>query len=206
MRLGFGWNIQLDGMGRGRGGGQHHRAKFAAERYASQITLTGPSGTITAWCVDTADELAGSGTYAVLPASALAGSLPGLPSGGLTSTQIGEIGGLKLYGDQQIAGGAGADVAAAVALSIWTVEYENVGSGFTYNPTNSLVSGLLTDVGDGTIPLFYGFHVLAESANQTLITDSVPEPSTWAMMLVGFAGLAFAGYRKVKVKAAFWQA
>ena len=27
------------------------------------------------------------------------------------------------------------------------------------------------------------------------ITTSVPEPSTWAMMGLGFAGLAFAGYR-----------
>jgi hypothetical protein len=26
----------------------------------------------------------------------------------------------------------------------------------------------------------------------------VPEPSTWAMMLVGFAGLALTGYRRVK--------
>jgi hypothetical protein len=26
-------------------------------------------------------------------------------------------------------------------------------------------------------------------------TPAVPEPSTWAMMLVGFAGLGFAGYR-----------
>ena len=25
-----------------------------------------------------------------------------------------------------------------------------------------------------------------------------PEPSTWAMMLLGFAGLGFAGYRKAK--------
>ncbi|MBN9063940.1 MAG: PEPxxWA-CTERM sorting domain-containing protein [Rhizobiales bacterium] len=28
------------------------------------------------------------------------------------------------------------------------------------------------------------------------ITTGVPEPSTWAMMLIGFAGLGFAGYRK----------
>jgi PEP-CTERM motif len=27
---------------------------------------------------------------------------------------------------------------------------------------------------------------------------AVPEPSTWAMLLVGFAGLGFAGYRKAK--------
>jgi hypothetical protein len=26
---------------------------------------------------------------------------------------------------------------------------------------------------------------------------AVPEPSTWAMMLLGFAGLAWAGYRRV---------
>jgi hypothetical protein len=25
--------------------------------------------------------------------------------------------------------------------------------------------------------------------------DAVPEPSTWAMMLLGFAGLGLAGYR-----------
>jgi uncharacterized membrane protein len=27
---------------------------------------------------------------------------------------------------------------------------------------------------------------------------AVPEPSTWAMMLLGFAGLGFAGYRRAK--------
>jgi hypothetical protein len=26
----------------------------------------------------------------------------------------------------------------------------------------------------------------------------VPEPSTWAMMLLGFAGLSFAGYRRAR--------
>jgi hypothetical protein len=29
-----------------------------------------------------------------------------------------------------------------------------------------------------------------------LDTGSVPEPSTWAMMLIGFAGLGFAAYRR----------
>jgi hypothetical protein len=28
------------------------------------------------------------------------------------------------------------------------------------------------------------------------VTASTPEPSTWAMMILGFAGLGFAGYRK----------
>ena len=33
------------------------------------------------------------------------------------------------------------------------------------------------------------------------ITQSVPEPSTWAMMLAGFAGLGWAGYRKSRASA-----
>jgi PEP-CTERM motif len=28
------------------------------------------------------------------------------------------------------------------------------------------------------------------------VTPAVPEPSTWAMMLAGFAGLGFLGYRQ----------
>ncbi|MGB7974283.1 MAG: PEP-CTERM sorting domain-containing protein [Roseiarcus sp.] len=34
-----------------------------------------------------------------------------------------------------------------------------------------------------------------DQALQMEVSDAVPEPSTWAMMLVGFAGLGFAGYR-----------
>jgi hypothetical protein len=37
----------------------------------------------------------------------------------------------------------------------------------------------------------------------SLVNDStVPEPSTWVMMAVGFAGLAFSGYRRTKTTAA----
>jgi hypothetical protein len=30
------------------------------------------------------------------------------------------------------------------------------------------------------------------------LSSAVPEPSTWAMMLLGFAGLGFAGYRRAR--------
>jgi hypothetical protein len=33
-----------------------------------------------------------------------------------------------------------------------------------------------------------------------IIGGAVPEPSTWAMMLLGFAGLGYAGYRQSKLK------
>jgi hypothetical protein len=42
-------------------------------------------------------------------------------------------------------------------------------------------------VGGATPPMF--------NATFSLTGNTVPEPSTWAMMLMGFAGLAFAGYR-----------
>ena len=40
------------------------------------------------------------------------------------------------------------------------------------------------------------FNVLR--SNETYVFTSVPEPATWAMMLAGFAGLSFAGYRRSK--------
>jgi hypothetical protein len=42
----------------------------------------------------------------------------------------------------------------------------------------------------------------ANGANLLFASDSIPEPSTWAMMLLGFAGLGFAGYRARKQTAA----
>jgi hypothetical protein len=32
----------------------------------------------------------------------------------------------------------------------------------------------------------------------TLLTTPVPEPSTWAMLLLGFAGLGYSSYRKTR--------
>ena len=42
-----------------------------------------------------------------------------------------------------------------------------------------------------------GFYTAA-NGNTIGFETTVPEPSTWAMMLLGFAGLGFLGYRKVR--------
>jgi hypothetical protein len=47
-----------------------------------------------------------------------------------------------------------------------------------------------------------GFGFTYDIADPPL-TGSVPEPSTWAMMALGFAALAFAGYRRSRKGAAF---
>jgi hypothetical protein len=36
--------------------------------------------------------------------------------------------------------------------------------------------------------------------NSVVTTGTVPEPSTWAMLLIGFAGLGYAGYRKTRTE------
>lgn len=39
---------------------------------------------------------------------------------------------------------------------------------------------------------------IGSSFTFTLVPGAVPEPSTWALMLLGFAGLGYAGYRKAQ--------
>jgi hypothetical protein len=36
------------------------------------------------------------------------------------------------------------------------------------------------------------------TGTMTPLTASVPEPSTWTMMLIGFAGVGFAAYRRTR--------
>jgi hypothetical protein len=43
----------------------------------------------------------------------------------------------------------------------------------------------------------------ASGVFHNFVSATVPEPSTWAMMLLGFAGLGFAGYRTSRRTAAF---
>ena len=47
-----------------------------------------------------------------------------------------------------------------------------------------------------------GFYVDVNGNTDGLLVTGVPEPSTWAMMALGFAGLGFAGYRKAQRKGA----
>jgi hypothetical protein len=49
----------------------------------------------------------------------------------------------------------------------------------------------VNDVGD-----IVGFYTTASGATVGFVGTPVPEPSSWAMMLAGFAGLGFLGYRK----------
>ena len=72
-----------------------------------------------------------------------------------------------------------------------------VGAGDT-----ALYLGLPDALGFQGSPGFYsdntgGFCVTVNGGGGSCVATTIPEASTWAMMLLGFAGLGFAGYRKV---------
>jgi PEP-CTERM motif len=72
----------------------------------------------------------------------------------------------------------------------------NLNGGGSNTPSGNYqqlsTNGDVTDTGGD------GIDVLAY-AQSGLPPPGTPEPSTWAMMLLGFAGLGFAGYRKTKL-------
>jgi hypothetical protein len=57
------------------------------------------------------------------------------------------------------------------------------------------------DRGDGLSGLWAGSQIGASDAYyaEQLYVRSIPEASTWAMMLIGFVSLGFAGYRRAKI-------
>ncbi|RBP03494.1 putative secreted protein with PEP-CTERM sorting signal [Roseiarcus fermentans] len=97
------------------------------------------------------------------------------------------------------------DVGAGIKVSVGTIAAGGSAS-FEYfygdNQTGQDVNGLISQVvGDGanywvaTQSSENGAYPLLGSNSAILAVEAVPEPSTWAMLGLGFAGLGFAGYR-----------
>jgi hypothetical protein len=74
-------------------------------------------------------------------------------------------------------------------------KYGGPNAFFTNNLGTSLVVNFITPIatGGGT-----GIFSLEEPVSINSIVVGAPEPSTWAMMLLGFAGLGFAALRRNK--------
>ncbi len=144
---------------------------------AGAITLNGPF-TITAYCVDLADWLLGSGTYNLAGNPAANPNLAGVSS--ITGdSKIADITNLVYNGTNS----------AAVQLAIWETEY---GSAASFNPDDSTLqaqaSTYLTDAetvwhSPSNIDLFE-LNAANGQTNQTLVylADPVPEPATLALL------------------------
>jgi laminin B (domain IV)/PEP-CTERM motif-containing protein len=138
-----------------------------------------------------------SGTGYFIAPSAYNGNLTAY-LGGTLSYQINVISGTAYYDDVDVMISNGADTAS------WSSHVNPVGQGwdtFTVqlNQTNfgSDIATILANVTSFKIrgefiggPEEEGL----DNVSLTAATSAVPEPSTWAMMLLGFAGLGFVGY------------
>jgi hypothetical protein len=69
--------------------------------------------------------------------------------------------------------------------------------GGVFSTIDPFGSTAVTANGINDLGHIVGFYTNADG-NTIGFETSVPEPSTWAMMLLGFAGLGFLGYRKVR--------
>jgi PEP-CTERM motif len=113
---------------------------------------------------------------------------------------------MSVAGDSQTALFA---VSGNASFSTLTINHDDGVSAYLDGSTTAFISSASEtafDTSTGVGP--YGNHdvlltyIEGNGAPSVLQVTAAPEPSTWAMMLAGFAGLAFAGYRSRKTAAA----
>lgn len=161
---------------------------------AGQIHLIGNGGTfMDVWCLDVFDNIVKPYTYTVSTFTS-GSSFPGL-NNPLSDAQVRQIASLMFLGN---ATNTGTFSDAVVQLAIWKAEY---GAGFSDNAdvgTQTQVELALADTtfggifdrGDLTLHILSDDPAVKSQAfGDVTVTAAVPEPSTWAMMLLGFAGI-----------------
>jgi PEP-CTERM motif len=155
-------------------------------------------GSLTVYCVDLNHFLAGSGMYTT---GILDHNGEGQTITEFDSNRIGHIAaiGAAALGINDT---AHQDLAAAAQAAIWDIAYDmdnphSVTGDMAFSKDLSdLLFDPFANVGYATALL-----VPAGVDNQEMVTGfaaSAPEPSTWAMMLLGFAGLGYAGFRRTR--------
>jgi hypothetical protein len=80
---------------------------------------------------------------------------------------------------------------------------DGMGSGSFYWCVNSTNGGCLQS--ESVVPQHFddaSAQFATLSGNQIIASTTVPEPGTWALMLLGFAGLGYAGFRQSRTRAA----
>ena len=177
--------------------------------YTGPITFTvqGSNNPITVYCVDLNHDLQTPTTYAYVP---LTVNGLGVAISQQTSNEIGQIANIGFAElkastnplDTPLQVTDDLDEAAAAQAAIWDLEYSTTSvtadSTISADITN-LLGATYANNGEYALalqPVGEGWYGNASASQQMVL--GVPEPAAWAMMLIGFVGLAYAGHRKGK--------
>jgi len=132
---------------------------------------------------------------------------PGVGGNPLSALVAGEIETLVNIGVSDYIHGTGsADIYAGIAGAIWELEYNTNGNTLSVTGSAAVDALIAANVAYAeahpapySLSLFPGADGEAFGSSQAF-SGAIPETSTWAMMLLGFAGLGFAGWRRTRPK------
>lgn len=71
-------------------------------------------------------------------------------------------------------------------------------SGTLLSDTTTFLDASFASLGLTPGTYVYGWGSGADADTFTIDIGAVPEPSTWALLLLGFGGLGFAGYKRAR--------
>ena len=125
------------------------------------------------------------------------GDISGFTSSVFTKTEFLDTSmsslGNSWYSFIQVLGTTGAGT-ATITHDDGASVYQGLTTLYTW-PTQTSAVTQSFPIGTGSFTIDY---IEANGSPSDLVFAVVPEPSTWALLLLGFAGLGFAGYRKSK--------
>jgi hypothetical protein len=119
-------------------------------------------------------------------------------SGGTTATLTGDVNQVTIFSSSDTMS-FGQIVFSPFRVSVEAIVNAAFGGSYDLSTAFPLTTGPLNPPTAATYSTSAGDLVFTDDSFGTVsfqATGGVPEPSTWAMMFVGFAGLGFLGYRQ----------